>query len=46
MKSSGMGMLPVLLAVLLLAGVTVVQGVLTDRWKNGDNAGEDERGHA
>ena len=40
MKSSGMGMLPVVLAVLLLAGVTVVQGVLTDRWKSGDVAEE------
>jgi len=40
MKSSGMGMLPVVLAVLLLVGVTVVQGVLTDRWTSGDMAEE------
>ena len=38
MKSSGLGMLPVVVAVLLLAGVTVVQGVLTDRWTSGNVA--------
>lgn len=40
MKSSGLGMLPVVVAVLLLAGVTVVQGVLTDRWTSGNVAEE------
>ena len=40
MKSSGMGMLPVAAAVLLLVAVTVVQGVLTDRWTSGDMAEE------
>ena len=40
MKSSGMGMLPVVVAVLLLVAVTAVQGVLTDRWTSGDMAEE------
>jgi hypothetical protein len=40
MKPSGIGLLPVVLAVVLLVAATVVQGVLTDRWASGDVAEE------
>ena len=40
MKSSGMGMLPIVAAVLILVAVTVMQGMLTERWTSGDVAEE------
>jgi len=43
MKASGTGMLPIVAAVLILIGVTVLQGNLTDRWKSGDVAEELKR---
>ena len=43
MKASGTGMLPIVAAVLILIGVTVLQGNLTDRWKGGDVAEELKR---